>query len=49
MRHVLLRGSRWLVRNNTVLGERVILQIEDPVTSEVIEVLCPPDEFEPLA
>ncbi|MBI4529871.1 MAG: DEAD/DEAH box helicase family protein [Deltaproteobacteria bacterium] len=48
MRHVLLRGSRWLVRNNLVLGERVVLRLEDPATGNTIEALCPPDEFEPL-
>jgi SNF2-related domain len=49
MKHVLLRGSKWLVRNNIVLGERVVFRLEDPVTGEIIEALCPPDEFEPLA
>ncbi len=49
MRQVLLRGSRWLVRSNSVLGERIALRLEDPVTGETLEVLCPPDEFEPLA
>lgn len=48
MRHVFLRGSKWLVRSNTTLGERVALKLEDPVTGETIEALCPPDEFEPL-
>ena len=48
MRHVLLRGSAWLVRDNTALGSRVALRLEDPTTGEVIEALCPPDEFEPL-
>src|SRR5262249_55856182 len=31
------------------LGSRVALRLEDPTTGEVIEALCPPDEFEPLA
>jgi hypothetical protein len=31
------------------LGERAIFHLEDPVTGETIEALCPPDEFEPLA
>lgn len=48
MRHVLLRGSRWLVRSNTLLGERMALRLEDPTTGETIEALCPPDEFEAL-
>ncbi|MCP9469936.1 MAG: DEAD/DEAH box helicase [Nitrospira sp.] len=48
MRQVLLRGSRWLVRSNSVLGERIALRLEDPVTGETLEALCPPDEFEPL-
>ncbi len=48
MKSVFLRGSKWLVRGNTVLGERVVLRLEDPVTGETIEALCPPDEFEPL-
>ncbi|MCP9464993.1 MAG: SNF2-related protein [Nitrospira sp.] len=48
MRQVLLRGSRWLVRHNTTLGDRIALRLEDPVTGETIEALCPPDEFEPL-
>jgi hypothetical protein len=48
MKHVLLRGSRWLVRDNTELGSRVVLRLEDPVSGETIEALCPPDKFEPL-
>ncbi|MCP9462402.1 MAG: hypothetical protein NNA24_10210 [Nitrospira sp.] len=48
MRQVLLRGSRWLVRHNTTLGDRIALRLEDPDTGEIIEALCPPDEFEPL-
>lgn len=48
MKSVYLRGSRWHVRSNTVLGERVVLRLEDPDTGETIEALCPPDEFEPL-
>jgi ERCC4-related helicase len=31
-----------------VFGERVALRLEDPVTGETIEALCPPDEFESL-
>ncbi len=31
-----------------MLGDRVALRVEDPVTGETIEALCPPDEFEPL-
>lgn len=31
-----------------MLGDRVALRLEDPVTGETIEALCPPDEFEPL-
>jgi hypothetical protein len=49
MRHVLLRGASWLVRGTTLFGERVALRLEDPITGENIEALCPPDEFEPLA
>jgi hypothetical protein len=48
MRRVFLRGSRWLVRDNTTLGSRVALRLEDPVSGETIEAFCPPDEFEPL-
>ncbi|HWP56923.1 MAG TPA: helicase-related protein [Candidatus Acidoferrales bacterium] len=48
MRHILFRGSRWLVRSNVSLGDRVVLHLEDPLTAERIEALCPPEEFEPL-
>ncbi len=48
MKSVYLRDSRWLVRSNTTLGTRVALRLEDLVTGETIEALCPPDEFEPL-
>lgn len=48
MKQVLLRGTKWLVRSNTSLGDRVALRLEDPFTRETIEALCPPDEFEPI-
>ena len=48
MRHVLLRGSSWIVRKNIVFGDRTALQLEDSLTGESIEALCPPDEFELL-
>lgn len=48
MRHVLLRGSSWNVRKNIDFGNRIALQLEDPLTGETIEALCPPDEYEPL-
>lgn len=31
-----------------MLGSRAALRLEDPLTGETIEALCPPDEFEPL-
>lgn len=31
-----------------MLGARIALRLEDPVSGEPIEALCPPDEFEPL-
>lgn len=45
---VLLRGISWIVRERVSLGERTRFRLEDPETRETIEVLCPPDEFEPL-
>ncbi|MEW6246516.1 MAG: helicase-related protein [Nitrospirota bacterium] len=48
MTSVYLRGSRWCVRSNAVLGDRILLRLEDPASGETIEALCPPDEFEPL-
>ncbi|MGH8676503.1 MAG: helicase-related protein, partial [Burkholderiales bacterium] len=38
-----------MVREQVILGERTRFRLEDPDSGEAIEVLCPPDEFEPLA
>ncbi len=43
-----LRDAVWLVREQTQLGSRTRLQLEDPATGELVEALCPPDEFEPI-
>lgn len=48
MRRVFLRGASWLVREQTSLGSRVRLSLEDPESGEHIEALCPPDEYEPI-
>jgi len=45
---VTLRDAVWLVREQTQLGSRTRLQLEDPATGELVEALCPPDEFEPI-
>ena len=49
MERVLLRGQVWIVRDHVALGARTLLRLEDPESREAIEVLSPPDEFEPLA
>ncbi len=49
MKRVFLRGQAWIVREEAILGDRRRLRVEDPESGESIEVLCPPDEFQPLA
>lgn len=48
MSRILLRGQPWIVRNQVLLGARTRFSLEDPDSGETVEVLCPPDEFEPL-
>jgi len=48
LKHILLRGQAWRVRNETVLGARTRFHLEDPANGETIEALCPPDEYEQL-
>lgn len=44
----MLRGVPWLVREQTALGTRTRLSLEDPQSGERIEVLCPPDDYEQI-
>lgn len=46
---ILLRGQPWAVQDQAPLGTRTWFRLQDPETTEVIEALCPPDEFELLA
>lgn len=48
MNRIRLRGQCWLVREQAALGNRTRFRLEDPDSREIVEVLCPPDEFEPL-
>jgi superfamily II DNA or RNA helicase len=48
MTRVLLRDQPWIVRDRVSLGARTRFSLADPETGETIEVLCPPDEFQPL-
>lgn len=48
MQRVLVRGEVWRVREDVALGDRHLLRLQDPATGETLEVLCPPDEYQPL-
>ena len=48
MQHVFIRGQTWRVRDVADFGARKRFRLEDPVTGETIEALCPPEDFEPL-
>jgi superfamily II DNA or RNA helicase len=48
VKHILLRGQEWRVRDEAVLGSRTRFLLEDPANGDRIEVLCPPDDYEPL-
>ncbi len=45
---VLLRGQTWVVRREISLGVSKLLRLENALSGECLEALCPPDEFEPL-
>jgi superfamily II DNA or RNA helicase len=46
---IVLRGREWLVREKVELGSRALFRLSAIETSEAIEVLCPPDDYELLA
>jgi len=48
LQRVLLRGQAWRVREQVQLGARTRFHLEDPESGDLVEVLCPPDEYVPL-
>lgn len=46
---ILLRGQPWDVREQVTLGDRSLFRLQCPDSGEIVEALCPPDEFERLS
>jgi hypothetical protein len=49
MKRVVLRGQTWAVSERSPLGNRELLRLLNPDSGQQLEVLCPPDQYEPLA
>lgn len=47
-KRVFVRGQPWQVESEAHLGARILFRLRDPDCGDHLEVLCPPEEFEPL-
>lgn len=48
MTSIRLRDRVWKVRSQQHFGDRTHFELLDPATGELLQTLCPPEEFEPL-
>jgi ERCC4-related helicase len=48
MTSIRLRDRVWKVRSQQNLGDRIHFELLDPATGDLLQTLCPPEEFEPL-